>query len=416
MASGARRLLFAGAAVAAATLVAAQTYLSMLHHGHDWWRLFLWQLASWSYWGALGPMLIRRGADLVAARTRDSADAVRAPADSARTRATTRNVALGLVVLCAILVTAHILFSALVLVGLQPFQPVSHMDLAGAVLYLGLPWTLVDVLLFWLLVAIGRVAANRRHTRQLELREAHLATELARAQLETLRLKVQPHFLFNTLNSIAALVRRRDNDEALEMIIELSHLLRLSLDRSDSQLVPLHRELDFVERYVELQRRRFADRLSFVRNVSQKLDDVEVPSLVLQPLVENAIRHGLEPLSRPVTITLTVVEQSSPQPHSAEDSIIIRVEDDGAGLPPDFDLEESEGFGLGGIRERLQHLYGDAGAALSIAARVAGADGMPGGGTIVELRVPRSDVTVASEPTETGERHDSRSSRLKAAG
>ncbi len=381
-----RAVLLGGAAVAAATLVAAQTYLSMLHHGHDWWRLFLWQLPSWSYWAALAPFLLRQGAALLdpATETEDVSASSTGWLQPARK----------LVLLCVTLVLAHIVLSALLLLSLQPFQPVSRMNLGGAITYLGLPWTLVDVLLFWLLVFVGRSMASRSLTRSLELREAQLAAELARAQLETLRVKVQPHFLFNTLNSIAALVRRRDNDDALEMIIELSHLLRLSLDRSESQIVRLDRELDFALRYVELQRRRFADRLSFECHVEEGLEDVEVPCLVLQPLVENAIRHGLEPATRPVLIILAVESH----PSTGDDSqrvTVIRVEDDGVGLPANFDPEHSEGFGLGGIRERLGHLYGDhPDASLRVVASPQGR------GTCVELRLPPSGALNHSHSNE----------------
>ena len=382
--AGPRAAVLAGAAVAAATLVAAQTYLSMLHHGHDWWRLFLWQLPSWGYWAFMAPFLLRVGAGLVtgAQPTSDEREVERGRARSPAF----------LAALCAVLVLSHIVFSALILVALQPFQPVSRMDLFGAITYMGLPWTLVDVLLFWLLVVVGRGVASRRHTRSLELREAHLAAELARAQLETLRLKIQPHFLFNTLNSIAALVRRRNNDDALDMIIELSHLLRLSLDRSESQVVPLERELDFVERYVELQRRRFADRLAFESHVDDGLAGVLVPSLVLQPLVENSIRHGLEPATRPVTISLTV-ERS--QPFTSDDDAgvtIVRVEDDGVGLPEGFDLDSAAGVGLGGIRERLGHLYGERpDASLSVM------PGRGGRGTCVELQLPVQALRESSD-------------------
>lgn len=348
-----RFLVLGSATIVAAALVAGQTYLSMLHHGHDWWRLFLWQLLSWAFWALLTPWLMSRGEALGVL---------------SRLRWTMTNLAL-----CGALVAAHISFSAIVLVWIQPYIPIERMGFARAVDYLQLPWAVVDAFIFWFLLALGKVLADQRNYRELAIRESRLETELARAQLETLRLKMQPHFLFNTLNSIAALIRRRSNDQALEMVIGLSHLLRLSLDRSDDPFVTLHQEVDFVHRYVDLHLQRFADRLQYRQEVAAESLDCEIPSLILQPLVENAIRHGISRSPSGGTITLTV-------PPVEDGMLTVRVADDGPGLPEDFALESCQGVGLDSIRTRLHHLFGER-ARLTLTAR-------PEGGTIAEIHVP----------------------------
>ena len=138
--------------------------------------------------------------------------------------------------------------------------------------------------------------------------------ELARAQLEALRLEIHPHFLFNTLNSIAALIRVKDNSRALEMLLGLSELMRATVDGPRDHLVPLSTEIDFVRRYVDLQRARFADRLDIRWDVDAAALTVPVPTLLLQPLVENAVRHGTAPQSRRCAVTIAAPCRRRPAP------------------------------------------------------------------------------------------------------
>ncbi|MEM9407364.1 MAG: sensor histidine kinase [Acidobacteriota bacterium] len=329
----ARWTVLAALALVAAALVASQTYLSMLHHGHSWWRLFLWQSASWSFWVIAGPSLLRRGA-----RSID--------------RESPRPVASDLAVSAA-LVLVHTVLQAIVVVALQPFQPVDTLGFFGALRYLSLPWLFVDFLVCALFFAVGHLGATQQRLRELAVREVRLETELARMQLDGLRLKMQPHFLFNTLNSVAALVRRGSNDEALDTVVGLSRLLRRSLESSEAQLVPLREELEFVGDYVALQQRRFADRLRFENVVEDDCLDQQIPSLFLQPLVENAIRHGIAQRPEGGSVRLSAERR--------EQGLLLRVEDDGPGLPEDFDLENHGGVGLGSVAARLDLLYGDGG-------------------------------------------------------
>lgn len=352
-----RTAVLLGGVLAVAALVAGQTHLSMLHHGHAWWRLFVWQAVSWSFWAALVPWLLRRGARW---------------ASEGWTRR-----ALPDVLLCLLVAGTHIALSASIVVWLQPYLPVERMGFARAMLYLSTPWAAIDLLLFGSLLAIGAVLAVQRHNRSLALRESRLETELARAQLETLRLKMQPHFLFNTLNSISALVRKGANDRALDMVLGLSTLLRRSLDRSEDQWVTVRDEVDFVRRYVDLHVQRFADRLAYHQTVAPDALDLAVPSFIVQPLVENAIRHGIGQRVEGGTVTLDVTLDVG------EQRLVVRVTDDGPGLPQGFALEACTGVGLSSIRTRLLHLYGeDEGrASLSIQPGIAG-------GTVSVLQLP----------------------------
>ena len=369
--SSERRLAMVAAlvtALTAGTVIAAQTYLSMIHHGHDWWRLFVWQTMSWSFWGFAAPILVRRGAK---SRGKSGGDVLRANA-----------------LLSVATVMGHLVVSSTLMMILQPYEPVQRTTLVGALINPGLPWMLIDLLLFWLLLASGRILGEQQRARAFALRESRLEAELAKAQLEALRLKIQPHFLFNTLNSIAALVRKRSNPEALNMLLELSHLLRASLDDSGQQFVTLARELDFSRRYVQLQQHRFGDRLRFSEDVPDRLADRSVPNLVLQPLLENAIQHGLAGRAEGGQVTVRVTELSGQSGAFGHGGLRIEVEDDGEGLPPGFDLSQTSGLGWSSTIERLSHLFPeDPRATLRV-------EPSARGGTLATLTLPTpADVT-----------------------
>jgi hypothetical protein len=232
---------------------------------------------------------------------------------------------------------------------------------------------MVDPLLIGLLIVCGRILASYQRTRQLELRESHLEAQLTRAKLDALRLEIQPHFLFNTLNSLAALIRANDNTAALLMLLCLSDLMRDKLDRADGQLAPLGRELELIRKYVELQRARFGERLRVQFQIERASEQCDIPVLLLQPLVENALRHGLGP--RPATGHLVVGARLE-----SSEVLHLWVSDNGVGVPAGFDLSKDSGTGLGNTRARLGHLYGSR-AELSVGAA-------PGGGTIVEIVMP----------------------------
>ncbi|HEX5872718.1 MAG TPA: histidine kinase [Longimicrobium sp.] len=208
-----------------------------------------------------------------------------------------------------------------------------------------------------------------RRYRERELQAAQLETQLTRAHLHALEMQIQPHFLFNTLNSISELIH--DQPEAAElMVAQLGDLLRMTIAGDGRQEVPLSRELDLVGAYLEIERTRFQDRLTVKKQVDQDVLDALVPSLILQPIVENAIRHGLSPRVAPGTVTLTA--------RRVGDRLRITVRDDGRGLPPPD--QRRERVGVGNTRTRLRQAYG-AGHRFELA-------DAPGGGTQVLIEIP----------------------------
>ena len=201
---------------------------------------------------------------------------------------------------------------------------------------------------------------------------------LLEARLDALQRQINPHFLFNTLNSIASLIRSKP-DLAREMIVKLSHILRVLLRDRDA-FVPLREELDFTDDYLDIEVVRFGEKLRVVKEISPDTLDIIVPSMLLQPLIENSIKHGLEPRISGGTITL--------RSRIADDRLLLEIEDDGVGIEPGGPttapdsgiVREGSGIGMRNVRERIQVLYGDE-AHVDIISR-------PGRGTRVSLRMP----------------------------
>src|SRR5947207_5619859 len=207
----------------------------------------------------------------------------------------------------------------------------------------------VTVIIYWMIVLAHLGWHYYRRNREREAQASALATELVRARLEVLRMQLNPHFLFNTLHAISALIHENP-DDADRIVARLSDLLRVSLDQSDTQEVPLRQELSFLERYLEIERTRFQDRLSVELEVEAGLDDVLVPSLILQPLVENAIRHGIEPREDTGRVKIAA--------RRLDGMLELKVSDNGTGLPESEVAPNREGVGLSNTRSRLSHLYG----------------------------------------------------------
>ena len=168
--------------------------------------------------------------------------------------------------------------------------------------------------------------------RERERKALSLESSLSRARLSALQAQLQPHFLFNTLNAIATLLRR-DPIAAEATLLALSDLLRLSLNQSETQEIPLREELRFLDRYLEIQHTRFGDRLRVEQEVDPAVLDCLVPTLILQPLVENAIRHGLEPSDAPGLIRIQAqAQKSSGSQNGSSPTLILTIEDNGVGF------------------------------------------------------------------------------------
>jgi two-component system, LytTR family, sensor kinase len=200
---------------------------------------------------------------------------------------------------------------------------------------------------YWVVVTALHAIDYYRKFHERELRAADLEKRLSQARLQALQMQLNPHFLFNTLHSISTLMHR-DVEAADRMIARLSDLLRLALDSTEAQEVPLRQELAFVDRYLEIERIRFSDRLNVQKTIAPDTLNALVPNLILQPLVENALRHGIAPQSRRGRIDLRAQRE--------HDTLELQVSDNGVGVPELNSLEE--GVGLSNTRARLQQLYG----------------------------------------------------------
>ena len=256
--------------------------------------------------------------------------------------------------------------------------------------------TLLDLLAYGAMVGLAHSVHFYRRFRERERRALFLESNLANARLNALRAQLQPHFLFNSLNAIAALLRR-DPRLAEATLLSLSELLRLALSHSEKQEILLREELSFVQRYLEIQRTRFGDKLQIEQTIEPESLDCLVPALLLQPLVENALRHGLEPTEHSGIVRLSANRQDG--------NLVLTVEDNGVGLtatetaeagieasgtaeqPPQADPDggcfpprNGTGIGLKNLKARLQTLYGVR-QKLELASR-------PQGGVRVRVEIP----------------------------
>jgi len=210
-------------------------------------------------------------------------------------------------------------------------------------------WVTADSMLYWVVLAIGHVKQEAARVAAKARREAVLEEHLARARLDALTLRLQPHFLFNTLHAISALVLERPKD-ANRMIARLSDLLRLTLSRTRTPFVPLRQELELLEHYIALQELRFGDHLSVNLVVSSDVSGGTVPALLLQPIVENAVRHAIGEGEQAARVDIVVGRVGN--------SLRLEVSDNGPGFRGgEGTLEEGEG--LRNTRARLQEAYGD---------------------------------------------------------
>ena len=233
----------------------------------------------------------------------------------------------------------------------------------------GLLWSWV---VYWVIFGAQQTFRYYEHYRASELRLERMERSFSQARLNALRMQLDPHFLFNALNTISSQVER-DPRLARTMIEHLGDLLRLSLDARDRQEIPLTEELAFLDHYVAIQKIRFAENLRIEIQVTPEVKYALVPCLIVQPLVENAIRHGISRRASGGTVTVTV--------ERGPNQVEIRVADDGVGLPLGWTLETSSGMGLSVTRERILGLHPDGNSKFSVRPRT-------GGGTEAEISLP----------------------------
>jgi two-component system, LytTR family, sensor kinase len=211
---------------------------------------------------------------------------------------------------------------------------------------------MIDIAYYWTVLAVGHSIEIYQRYKNEELKAAQLESRLIETELKALREQLRPHFLFNTLNTISILVREQKNEQAVTLIARLSSLLRMSLDTNRAHEVTVRQEMDFLERYIEIQKARFSDRLEVGITIAPEAMDARIPNLLLQPLVENAILHGIASKSGPGRVDVTG--------RVADGQLHLEVRDDGPGLG-DGPKRAKEGVGLSNTRERLAKIYGTQG-------------------------------------------------------
>jgi two-component system, LytTR family, sensor kinase len=312
--------------------------LVMMPHGVQWERLLLGSFVQWWAWGLLAPLIV-------------SVD-LRLP--FSQKQIVSRIVAH--LFLAPIFTAAYLYLEATLaaLMGWVRWSYVINPQLLPNALRGMFLWS---VLVYCLIVGVFQAKLYYQRYLSGELRMEQLERSFSQARLNALRMQLDPHFLFNALNTISAQVEREPR-LARQMIEHLGDLLRLSLENKDRQEVPLIEEMAFLEHYLAIQRIRFGDRLRFATEIAPEVKYAMVPCLVVQPLVENAIRHGLSSRATGGSVLVSA--------RKVEKQLEICVTDDGVGLPPGWTLETSAGLGLSVTQERVHGLHPNGGSRFAI--------------------------------------------------
>jgi hypothetical protein len=341
-----------GAATTLAVLIATENYFLLQHtpRARPWWLWLLLELPVWYSWLVLTPGIFWL--------------ARRFPVSGPRRW---RNLVLHLPLSAATVFVGVMLVSIVKAPVLQPRTGV--MDWLGSVAFEFARIFAVVIPIYWVTLAAAHAVHSYRENERRARREAELATLLERTQRDLLRMQLQPHFLFNTLHAVSALMER-DVPAARRMLTRLSDLLRLALDDDSRHEVSLDEEIAFLDGYAEIQKIRFGGRLAVTYDIAPETRALLVPRLVLQPLVENAITHGLSRLERPGSVTVEARRRNG--------HLVLRVMDDGVGL--EGGELTREGVGIGNTRARLEQLYG--------AAQRFEIANAPGGGCTVRIEIP----------------------------
>lgn len=318
-------------------IYAGPIYLEVRAEGmdHAASRVFSWGILTWCAWAPLTPVMVwlARRYSLVGSTWK-------------------RNV---LVHLPAFLIisAAHSAAATFITLTVKPFDNMGTSPLAFWPRFLSRAQGAFgsDLLVYGAVIGVCYAFDYYRKYREREFLATQLEAQLAQAQLESLRTQLHPHFLFNTLNGIVGLVRDNKNDTAVTMLVGLSDLLRHALEHATQQEVELREEINFLELYLSIQQMRFSDRLQIKIDIDPDTNRALVPSLILQPLAENALRHGI---GRSVASGLVGISS-----HLENASLKLIVFDNGAGLPENWQLKSSAGIGLANTAARLQQLYGE---------------------------------------------------------
>ena len=303
--------------------------------GHSPWRIFSWGILLWLAWAPLTPAIVwlARRYSLIG-ETWKSSLFVHLPA-------------------FLLMSVIHSAAATAITLSIRPFDDMGSSPSAFWPRFLSRVQGSFasDLLVYGGIVGICYALDYYRKYREREFVATRLEAQLAQAQLDSLRMQLHPHFLFNTLNSIVGLVRDNKNTAAVSMLVGLSDLLRHTLEHSAQQEIELREELNFIKLYLSIQEMRFSDRLRIELDIDPETTRAMVPHLILQPLTENALRHGIARRADSGLVGITAAVQDG--------HLRLTVYDDGAGLPDDWQLKGSAGIGLANTAARLQQLYDD---------------------------------------------------------
>jgi len=332
--AGSPRWLLIAAIWSGVGLIDASAVFAMRGQGarHAWVGLFVALILFWLPWALATPLVVGLGRRYPPFRV---------------TRFRAISVHLGAVGAIGIISAA---WSALLEIALnpwaQPSPPGPFADLWRSRLSYGL---LTSLIVYAFMMTMVYVMESRRRIARQQTETARLNEQLSRAELNALRRQMEPHFMFNTLNAISGLIRDNRNDAAVSMIVGLSEFLRRAAEDSNRPQVALGEEVEYLQRYLDIQKVRFAERLQVSVDVPAELLPVQVPNLILQPLVENAIKHGIAKRAEGGAIRVAASRSN--------DRLSLSVYNDGPRLPSDWATSRA-GIGLANLRTRLQILYG----------------------------------------------------------
>lgn len=314
---------------------AMQTVFVMRSEGmhHAWGKLFLTSALSWLVWALATPLILLLGR--------------RFPPVKPSSAVTWLVHIAG----CAAIALASAAWLAWLNYLLNPFAYASGPGRFGLLLfdkfYSGI---LSSLVLYAGILAVQYVLDSGARLAYQQTETARLNEQLAKAQLDALRRQIEPHFLFNTLNAVTGLVRERRNETAVNMIAELSDFMRRVLEDSTRQEVPLGEEMEFAQKYLDIQKVRFVERLQLSVDIPSELLLAQVPTLILQPMVENAIKHGIAKRAQGGAVRIAACR--------ADNMLTLAVYNDGPGLPAGWETS-LPGIGISNMRNRLRSLYGD---------------------------------------------------------
>jgi len=319
---------------AAGLFNATQTVLIMRAEGmhHAWAQLFVTLLLSWLPWALATPLVLRLGRD--------------APLHLRRFSTWGTHLAA-----CAAIGLVSAAWTTAVEELLNPWATPDPDPFSYAWLHKFYNGLLLYLILYVAILLVSYMLDSRERLALQQTETARLNEQLSKARLDALRRQIEPHFLFNSLNAIVGLVREKRNDAAVSMIVGLSDFLRRVLEDSNRQEVPLGEELEFARKYLEIQKVRFVERLHFSVDVPTELLLAQVPSLILQPMVENAVKHGIAKRVQGGAIRITAFRSNG--------KLTLSVYNDGPSLPATSEKAHA-GIGISNMRTRLQSLYGDA--------------------------------------------------------